>query len=158
MVWALSITTHQVQYCKSLGNGRVISSDASGAWRESDKLLVGNGNELVCMDIESGNTIWKAQLVGRVDRHCPVSDGQDVYYTTLSGEVGSLSLDDGHPVWRLKMMERIVCPPTLIGGTVLICADASLYLAEKTSGQIYQKIPVGHCPYSADVVSRGHVF
>lgn len=158
MIWALSILTHEVQYCKSLGNGRVISSDSSGAWKESSKLLVGNGNELVCMDIESGTTIWKRKLAGRVDRHCSVSDGQSVYYSTLRGEVGCLSLNDGHPVWHLQMIERIVCPPTLIGGSIIVCADASLYLADKNSGCIYQKISVGHCPYSAAVVSNGCVY
>ena len=157
-VWAYNTESLALHYMVDLGAGRIISSDTSGAWIQGNRLLVSNDDELICLRVDDGSHIWTRHVTGKVHRHVTISDGSDVFYTTLKGVVGSLSLCDGHPNWLLRMQERIVAPPSIIGGSLIVCSDCSVMVLRKIDGLAYQKLPVGHLPYSAASVSDGKVF
>lgn len=157
-VWAFGINSLELHYTVDLGSGRIISSDTSGAWIQGDRLLVSNNDEILCLRADNGSLEWMQRVAGKVHRHVVVSDDNNVFYTTLKGVVGSLDLRDGHLNWSLRMRERIVAPPTIIGGSLIVSSDCSVIVLRKKDGLAYQKLPVGHLPYSAFCASDGKVF
>lgn len=157
-VWAVNASSGEQHYSVDLGKGNIISSDVSGVWLQGDRAYVTNNNVATCLDAETGCVIWSAQTPGNVHRHAVVSDGEGVYFTTLTGNFGKLNIEDGRLLWCKKAREYIVSPPAIYCGSLLVCSDASLYVCDKRNGYAYQKLPIGHVPYSAPVIWKGRVF
>lgn len=157
-VWAINSSTGKPHYAIDLGQGNVISSDVSGAWLQGERVFAANNNFIYCFEAETGCIIWSAEVPGNVHRHTVVSDGDGVFFTTLTGSFGKLDAEDGRLLWCRKAGERIVSPPAIYSESLLVCSDASLYVCEKRSGYAYQKLPIGHVPYSAPMIWNGRVY
>lgn len=157
-VWAINEATGRQHYSIDLGSGNVISSDVSGIWLQDERGYASNNDRVFCFDVETGRVIWTADTPGNVHRHTVVSDGDGVFFTTLTGAFGKLDARDGRLLWQKKAGERIVSPPAIYSGSLLVCSDASLYVCDKSTGLAYQKLPIGHIPYSAPTIWNGRVY
>jgi len=157
-LWSVNRTTGTIHYAVDLGSGRIISADTSGAWIEGNRVLVSNANKIYCINADTGIIEWISFVGGDVHRHVIVSDKSSVFYTTLSGNYGSLTLADGMKRWERGTHENIESPPAILGGSLLICSDASLFLASKEDGIIYQSQALGHVPYSAPTIWHERVY
>jgi hypothetical protein len=79
---------------------------------------------------------------------CTVGD-QHVYYVTQSGNIGALNILDGSNAWKIHTQDSLLVSPISVSGDkVLVAADAHLLVLRANNGQLLQKFPVGHSPYS----------
>lgn len=142
----------------NLGDSYVISSDTSGFWIENDYIYVNHNNEIIMLNANNGEIVWKREVNGISGRHVPVVDKDLLFYTTLLGEIGCLKAESGKVVWSLSTQEgSIVSPPSVYNGTLLVLADCSLYLINKITGEFYSKKAVGHSPYSAITIFKNNI-
>ena len=139
----------ELLYQLPLAPAPVISSDTSGiAWKGS-RGFVGTHDAIIAFDRLSGQNIWTARIDGSAARQICLVDDERLYYQAKPGVAGALSIEDGTPLWQIFYKDDyLVSPNTLLGDAVVILADAHLNLHAKEDGQLLQRIPVGHSPYS----------
>lgn len=136
----------------------VISADTSGFFISDNYLYVSCENFLYKINYIENEIIWKKSLNGYAGRHIPVVDHEYIYYTTLNGLVGKVNLE-GDTIWEIKTKEgSIMSPPTLLGKTLFVIADAYIYLINTKTGTVYSKKALGHSPYSACVLKGNNLF
>ncbi|WP_415590242.1 PQQ-binding-like beta-propeller repeat protein [Liquorilactobacillus ghanensis] len=158
-VWVLQKETKEILFEVNLGKGSVISTDTSGFWLDHQYIYTANDDNIFKIDISTGKIIWKVRTEGDADRQLPVADEKQVYYTTLSGYIESVDKENGQKKWSKKTGEKlIVTPPTVIGRTLLVGADASLLMLDKRNGRTFGKTDTGHSPYSAATYFYGRVY
>lgn len=142
-----------------LGDSSVISTDTSGFWYDDEYVYVNCDDKIYRIDSNNGNIVWTQSVNGICGRHIPIVDDTRLYYTTLRGNIGCLDKKDGKKIWEVGTQEGcIVAPPSLYGSSLLVLADSSLYLMNAMDGVVYQKVAVGHCPYSACSIFDGRVY
>lgn len=143
---------------KRIGVSEIISSDTSGFWVSNESILIGCNNEIVLLD-KNLNIIWRKAVEGIVSRHVVVSDDYNIYYTTLKGTIGSLSIKDGKENWKISVQEGLIfSPPSIYGDTLFILADGKIYLINKNNGNVYFDKVTGHSPYSAPIIFENKIF
>jgi len=114
------------------------------------------GQYLLCLDAETGDTVWEHRYEGPYDpaglypgpRATPTLGEGRVYFSGPSGLVGCLDVDTGRPVWSLNVFERFgtepvefgySCAPTLADGKVLLpvgAPGASVVALDPATGNI----------------------
>lgn len=158
-IWVLQKESKDILFEINLGKGSVISTDTSGFWLDDHFLYTANDNRLYKVDVSTGKIIWQIHTTGDADRQLPVVDKEQVYYSTLEGYVESVSKETGLKKWSKKTSEKlIVTPTTIIGGTLIVGADASLLMLDKKSGRVFGKTAIGHSPYSAATYFNGRIY
>ena len=142
-----------------LSNSPVISSDTSGLFCIEKYALITCYDEIYKIDIVNHSVLFNRKLEGIAGRHIPISDGVNIYYTTLNGYVSAVSLENASVIWRMKMNEcSIVAPPSLKGQSLFILADGCLNVINKLNGNIIQKKVIGHAPYSAAILFDNRLY
>lgn len=142
-----------------LGKGSIISADTSGLWVCGRYGFIGNNDIVFKLDLNSGTVVWKRKVVGDCDRETIVTDKKHAYVTTLKGRIYCLDIESGVKRWEKKVTEGLIeSPVSIIGNSILVLGDASIYLIDKRDGIIYDKYPVGHTPYSMCSIMQNHVF
>ena len=64
------------------------------------------------------------------------SDGRAVYYTTASGMVKAVSIDDGHEIWAKQFPGKIFSTPALEGKYLVFgCTDGKVYALNAKNGK-----------------------
>lgn len=157
-IWAISSIDGSILFEVNLGEGHIISTDTSGFWLKGDFLYISNNEFIFCISLDDGKIKWRKEVHGKAHRHLPVADNQNLYYTTLDGEIGALSLADGRTIWSLSTTEGIAMPPTICGDSLFVGAEDSVIAIDKHTGSVYEKIPIGHGPYSAVTISGNQAF
>lgn len=95
-----------------------------------------NAHEVISIDAETGKTVWRFTVDGRVDTPPAIHKGLCLF-GSASGHVYALSADRGELVWRLQAApttERIVAygqveSPWPVPGAVLIVDDVAYFAA-----------------------------
>ncbi len=139
----------QLVYELPICDGAVISTDTSGiAWQKNIG-FVGAENLVIAFQGDSGKILWVSQVEGFAGRQVCTADDRRVYYVTQSGNVGALSITDGSHVWKIHAQDSLLVSPISISGDkIIVAADAHLLILKANNGQLLQKLPVGHSPYS----------
>ena len=156
-LWLIS-NDGELMYSVELGESPVISSDTSGLWVAGDMAYATCEKYVICIDLNIGKEKWRTEVLGFAGRHFPIVQNDRVYYTTLRGELGCLETNSGLPIWKKKFQEGIiVSPPSIIGGTLFVLADCSIFAVDKNTGEIYQRKTIGHTPYSAATINGNRI-
>lgn len=136
-------------YSLPISKSGVISGDTTGiSWRQGLG-FVGGDNLIICFRVNDGKIVWTTNVHGFAGRHVCTVDDHHVYYSTLSGVVGALDVNDGTPIWIINTKDTsIVSPISVQNNHLFLLADAHLNVLRSHSGQITRKVPVGHSPYS----------
>lgn len=137
-------------------NGAVTSTDTSGiAWHQNIG-YVGSENLITAFQGISGKVLWQSRIEGCAGRQVCTVDDNHVYYVTQSGNFGALSILNGASVWKIHTNDSLLVTPISVSGDkVFVAADAHLLVLRACNGQLLQKIPVGHSPYSMLSLSNG---
>jgi outer membrane protein assembly factor BamB len=138
-------TVYELPIC----DGAIISTDTAGiAWQKNIG-FVGAENLISAFQGDSGKILWTSQVEGCAGRQvCTVND-HHVYYVTQSGTIGALNILDGSHAWKIHTQDSLIVSPISVSGDkVIIAADAHLLVLKANNGQLLQKFPVGHSPYS----------
>lgn len=150
---------NNILFEKGIGKSVVISSDTSGFWVQDDEIIMPYNNKVLKINGNNGEIIWNTEVVGFVGRHTVVSDGKNIFYTTLKGKIGCLDLNTGNKKWEISTQENLIfSPPSVYGDTLLVLADCVIYLIDKNDGKVYFNKVVGHSPYSAPIIFNDMVF
>ncbi|MBS0621779.1 MAG: PQQ-binding-like beta-propeller repeat protein [Verrucomicrobia bacterium] len=136
-------------YSLPLSKSTIISADTVGISWSKGVGFVGGDHQIVSFQANDGKVLWTANIEGFAGRQvCSVDDSR-VYYSTLSGVVGALNIENGAHVWSINTKDTsIVSPISIWNDQVLLLADAHLNILKSDNGQLVRKIPVGHSPYS----------
>jgi hypothetical protein len=79
---------------------------------------------------------------------CTVNEDQ-IYYVTQSGIIGALNISDGSDIWKIRTTDNpLVSPISILWNNLIVLADGHLNLLKSHNGQLIQRIPIGHSPYS----------
>ncbi|HEM2868509.1 TPA: PQQ-binding-like beta-propeller repeat protein, partial [Streptococcus suis] len=133
-----------------LGESYIISADTSGFFLSDDSIFVSCGEIVFNINANSGSILWEQRISGIAGRHLPVVDSNNVYTTTLSGNIYCINKKSGEIDWIIETKEgSIVAPPSIFRKTLLVLADCSMYFIDKVTGRIYDRKVIGHSPYSA---------
>ncbi|QMS96997.1 PQQ-binding-like beta-propeller repeat protein [Streptococcus equinus] len=159
VLWVIGYDTGDVMLEVPLGKGSIISSDTSGAWLEGDYVYLTNNNIIYKFNLISGEFSWRVSVEGDCDRETVVIDDERLYYTTLSGIAGCLSVVDGSIIWKQSFGEKlIVSPISILGDSALVLADARVYCLDKYTGKCLSRYPVGHTPYSMCSINEDEIY
>lgn len=141
--------TNQVAYELPICRESITSTDTCGIGWHQGIGYVGAENIITAFQGNSGKILWTAQVEGFAGRQVCTTDEKHVYYVTQSGVIGALSILDGSHVWTIYTQDSLlVSPVSVVNDKVIIPADAHLLILKASNGQLLQKIPVGHSPYS----------
>ncbi|MDB2614193.1 PQQ-like beta-propeller repeat protein, partial [Chlamydiales bacterium] len=139
----------QLVYEIPICDGAVISTDTSGMVWKKNVGFVGSKNIIIAFQGTSGKILWTSQVEGCAGRQVCTVDDRHVYYVTQSGTIGALNILDGSHVWRIQTQDSLLVSPISVSGEkVIVAADAHLLVLRAINGQLLQKVPVGHSPYS----------
>lgn len=123
-----------VLWTRSLGQG--YSAFVAGGGRVYTQYQTLAGQSVVCLDAETGATVWEhrygwpyeAAGVYPGPRSTPTLSGGNLYFTTPSGTIGSLTRD-GTPRWSVNALEKFAgrdvgfgyaCSPSIVNDRVII--------------------------------------
>jgi hypothetical protein len=139
----------QLVYELPICHGSVISTDTSGIGWHKKIGIVGAENRITAFLGDSGGILWTSQIEGCAGRQVCTVDNKHVYYVTQAGNIGALNIIDGSHAWKIHTQDHLlVSPISVAGDKMIVAADAHLLILKNTNGQLIQKIPVGHSPYS----------
>jgi outer membrane protein assembly factor BamB len=103
---------------------------------------------LVCLDFETGKTVWKASLpgapVGRVASSTPcVADGK--VFAVGSRRVWCVNLDDGRVLWESPFAKKkgTGASPLFLDGTLVVNADQLIAFDAATGKQLWKQDKAG---------------
>lgn len=146
-------------YEVDLGKSHVISSDTAGFVLENNEIIINCYNRIYKINADNGEILWKKEVEGNCGRHISVTDGENVYYTTINGFYGVLDYSDGTKIWSKKVNEGcIVAPISVVDDNIFVLADSYLINLYKKTGEIVQMLSIGHAPYSACVIRDNYLF
>lgn len=139
----------QLVYELPVCHDTVISTDTSGIGWQKDIGIVGADNQVIAFQGFSGKVLWTSPVEGAAGRQVCTTNDQYVYYVTQSGIVGALNILDGSHIWKIHTQDSLlVSPISIADDKVIVAADAHLLVLRAIDGQLLQKFPVGHSPYS----------
>jgi len=139
----------QLVYELPICHDTVISTDTSGIGWQKDIGFVGADNQVIAFQGSSGKVLWTSHVEGAAGRQVCTANDQCVYYATQSGTVGALNILDGSHIWKVHTQDSLlVSPISIADDKVIVAADAHLLVLRAGDGQLLQKFPVGHSPYS----------
>lgn len=138
-------TVYELPIC----GGGIISTDTAGiAWQKNIG-IVGAENLISAFQGDSGRILWTTQVEGCSGRQVCTVNNQLVFYVTQSGTIGALNISDGSHAWKIHTQDSLIVSPISVSGDkVIVAADAHLLVLRANTGQLIQKYPVGHSPYS----------
>jgi len=131
---------------------------ASGAM-EGNLLYVGHyENELLCVDVEEGNILWKYR-----DRAFPFMSSPAV--TTDRVLIGSrdkrlhcIQRTDGKPLWTFQTRGKVESSPVVAGDRVIVGSDdGRLYIVSLADGRERWNYELGQPVQSSPAVVDGHI-
>lgn len=135
--------------------GPIISADTSGIVWQKNIGFVGGDNCIISFDGENGRIRWVSKVHGFAGRQICTVNNEYVYYVTQSGIIGALQTSNGAHAWDIKTNDdALVAPISMLGTNLIVLADAHLNIFKSSSGELIQKIPVGHSPYSMVSLSK----
>lgn len=86
-------------------------------------------------------------------------EGEMAVYTTASGEVHAIRIQDGSPLWTRSFPGKIFSTPALSGGLVVFgCTDKNIYALDAASGELRWSASAGKSVLGSPVVFDGKVF
>lgn len=136
--------------------GNVVSSDSAGMLVIDDLAIVGGKNFIAAIDLKSKQTTWNVEINGDACRHRCAQVGGKVFYSTLSGCVGSIDIRTGALLWERCYNEPVLTPVSVMDQrSIAFCVDGYLYQLSAADGLLICMIPIGHVPYSALVTAEG---
>lgn len=136
---------YSLPICKSA----IISADTVGISWKNGIGFVGGDNLILSFRASDGKVLWISQVDGFAGRQVCSFDNTRVYYTTQSGVVGALNIENGAPVWHIHTNDKTIASPiSIYNNHLMLLADAHLNVLESDCGRLAHKIPVGHSPYS----------
>lgn len=103
---------------------------------------------LISVDAATGDERWSLSGQSSV-LHTPVSDGDRVYYATVSGYLSetvltAVDLADGAVAWRLPLPRLVDAAPALWGEHLLVCChDGLVRLVDAGDGQVEASVDLG---------------
>lgn len=140
-----------------ISKGPIVSGDTCGIAWDKDRGYIGGDGTITCFNSETGEPIWISQVQGFAGRQICTIDEDRIYYVTLGGVIGALKLSNGLPLWEIKTTDSvIVAPISLLNRNLILIADGHLNVLRAENGQLLQKIPVGHSPYSMVSIKGEH--
>lgn len=135
--------------------GPIISADTSGIVWQKNIGFVGGDNCIISFDGENGRIRWVSKVHGFAGRQICTVNNEYIYYVTQSGIIGALQTSNGAHAWNIKTNDdALVAPISMLGTNLIVLADAHLNIFKSSSGELIQKIPVGHSPYSMVSLSK----
>lgn len=139
----------ELAYARSISISPIVSSDTCGIAWENGLGFIGGDEVILCFEAEKGEILWTSNVQGFAGRQICTVSHNCVYYTTLSGVVGALSAVDGNHLWEIKTTDQVIVSPiSVLNDNLILIADAHLNVLNSRNGQLLQKFPVGHSPYS----------
>lgn len=136
-------------YSVLISKSGIISADTVGISWKNGVGFVGGHNLITSFEANGGKILWTTNVEGFAGRQVCSIDDHHVYYSTLSGIVGALNIENGAHIWSIKTNDSsIVSPISVRPNHLLLLADAHLNILKSHNGQLVSKIPVGHSPYS----------
>lgn len=128
----------------ALGNGELVWDQAAGLRRSDDAVLSGGiaygggyvyaatgYNELLALDLKTGDVVWRQALSGPVQSAPTVLDGR-VYVITIDNRLVALDTKDGTQLWDYAVLDA----GTGIVGGASPAANAKTVIAAFSSGEI----------------------
>jgi outer membrane protein assembly factor BamB len=136
-------------YQLPLERSPVVSADTSGIAWDSEIGFVGTSNAVIAFDEATGQRVWTAVVDGFAGRQVCTCYDRHLYYVTQNGIVGALNAKTGEALWTAQTADRfIVSPLSAAGSKLFALADGHLMVINRMTGEVIQKCPVGHSPYS----------
>ncbi len=87
------------------------------------KLYIGSLDfEMYCLDISTGEALWRYKTEGSVYSSPAVVDGK-VYFGSLDNYLYALDAEDGSFLWKYKTEDTIVYAPGVVDGAVYVGSD-----------------------------------
>ena len=118
----------------------------------SGALLVGAGTALMCIDNQTGATIWRAELGGAPSPAATGGDG-NVFVGSTDGVVSAFTAS-GEPLWTYATDLYITGAPTPHGDVVFVASgDASVVALSASNGTLLWRSHAPSGPVSSPTVS-----
>lgn len=127
-------------YCYDTGLSKIWEYDggapcSSSPQLEGDKLYLGMGDKIHCVDL-NGSNVWQSPAIvgGSINSSPRVSDGI-VYYGAQDKKIYAIRASDGSPVWDYTTIDKVESSPLVYGGMCIIgSTDYDLYCIDTMSG------------------------
>ncbi len=152
-VWAMNAATGQVLWRKHIGldwSGEPLRLMPTS---DSDVLIpIPEQGKLRRLAAADGTPVWEATLPSRI--HLPTIDGDDIFVTTITGEVFCLDATTGQSRWGKKLPQAI---DVGMGGATdkkkryVLGNHSNLYAMSRAGGKCEEVEYVGHAPSSIAV-------
>ena len=142
-VVSLSASNGSVGWSEDLSNpDRVFKDIDAGLLLDgADLYAVGYFGTLARLRKDSGSVVWKKEISSGVT---PSQDDDKIFVTSTDGVVLALRKDTGTRQWETALSSGLLSAPFLKNGVLLVGAEKNrLYLLDKETGKVLQKIPAG---------------
>lgn len=108
----------------------------------SGKLLVGSSSGVIALDTESGKTLWRYSVGGRL--FSPSIEGGSAFVAGIDGRLHKLNLDSGQLIWQRKISDGWIYPPAIVDGLLITGGqDGKIQAVDESTGALRWHFDVG---------------
>lgn len=160
-IFAIDLITMRLNWKMEIGSAAMISCDSSGlAFHDSGCILVGGfDGYLKCIDIKSKSIKWETKGDGILTRSKPFVYKDTVYINSLSGYIMAVDVLTGKIKFnQFLSSEGMWCPPIVYDNYLWVHSGVFLYVLNKDTGEIVNKIAIGHSPYTNFAIASGKLY
>lgn len=118
--------TGELAFCYPVGEGVTTGPSLT------QKHLItaaGGGRELHCVELESGEPIWKTQLKGSITSPAAIGWDGYIYLACDDQNLYSIGLESGLVRWQYPFDDRILLTPCIEGSTLFVVSQDGFLLA-----------------------------
>lgn len=159
-ITAINLNNMELIWQKDIGPGIMSSCDSAGlAFHENGMIFSGtiDGN-LVAVDSNSGEIIWKVKGTGIASRSKPYVYKDSVYVSSLSGYILGADINGKEKFNVFLNDEGCWCPPIIYDDKLLVHSGVHLYLLSRENGSLIDQLAIGHSPYTNFEIASGKLY
>lgn len=133
---------------------------AGSAAIENGRAYFGHyGNQFICVDLVSGETIWHYDSPRHAFFSSPALSEERVVFGGRDKHLHCVAKEDGAPLWTFRTGRKVDSSPVICGEEVLFgSGDGRLYILDLESGKERWSYDIGKALVSSPAVAAGKIY
>ncbi|HIE28873.1 TPA: hypothetical protein EYP66_16480, partial [Candidatus Poribacteria bacterium] len=128
--------------------GKLYAGIGNGTFVKSADDPVG---EVLCLNADSGNIIWRYSAQDSVNTTIAIADGK-AYFGSRDGFLYCVDANSGELVWKFPVGKPVLSSPSVVGNRVYFGAnDGIVYCLETSKGQMVWSFDAGGITFLMDI-------